>query len=132
MLPRPAARPQRLVPGGGVALVPVDALPAGLLAEGGTVLAVPGVGRRGPQRPPRPPLVVGVADVVVGLVGLLDPRVGVGGGAVLGAEAADVHVPEVEARPALREPPGADFSQPARPGEPVGAEAGADEEAADL
>jgi hypothetical protein len=96
------------------------------------VLAVPGVDRRDPQRPPRLALVVGVADVVVGLVGLPDPRVGVGRGAVLGAEAADVHVPEVQARLAAGDPLGHHPADPAGAGEAVGAEAGADEEAADL
>ena len=75
---------------------------------------------------------VRVADVVVGLVGLLDPRVGVGGGAVLGAEAADIHVPEVEARFALGDPLGDDFADPTGARQSVRAEAGAGEEAGDL
>src|SRR6185312_14892399 len=128
VLPRPAARPQILLTGGGVRLVPVDPLPAGFLAEGGTVLAVPEVGGGDAQRPAGGALVVGVADVVVGLVGLPDPLVGVGRRAVGGTEAADVHVPEVEARFAVDDPLGDHFADPARPGEAVGAEAGADEE----
>src|ERR1700755_2589950 len=107
-------------------------LPARFLAEGGAVLAVPEVGGGDAERPAGAALVGGVADVVVGLVGLADPLVGVGGGAVGGAEAADVHVPEVEARFAVGDPLGDDFADPARTGEPVGAEAGADEEARDL
>ena len=51
---RPAARAQGRVAVGGVGLVPVDPLPAGLLAEGGAVLGVPFVGGRQPQRPARP------------------------------------------------------------------------------
>ncbi len=132
VLAGPAAGAQLLLAAGGVGLEPVDPLPARLFAEGGAVLTVPGVDRRDPQRPPGAALVVGVADVVVGLVVLADPGVGVGGGAVLGAEAADVHVPEVEARLPLGDPLGHHFADPAGAGEAVGAEAGADEEAADL
>ena len=132
VLARPAAGAQRLVAGGRVRLVPVDPLPARLLPEVGLVLAVPAIGRRYPQRPPRLALVVGVADVVVGLVGLLHPGVRVGGRAVLRAEAADVHVPEVQAGLALGDPLGHDLADPARAGEPVRAEAGGDEEAVDL
>ena len=54
VLPGPAARPQRLVARGGVRLVPVDPLPARFLAEGGVVLAVPGVDRRRPAAAARP------------------------------------------------------------------------------
>src|SRR5262249_48383839 len=125
VLSGPAARAQVLGAVGGVRLIPVDPLPTGLLAEGGTVLAAPEVGRGHPQRAARGALVVGVADVVVGLVGLADPLVGVGGRAVGGPEAADVHVPEVEARFAVDYPLGYHFPDPARPGEAVGAEPGA-------
>ena len=52
-------------PARGVRLVPVDPLPARLLAERGAVLAVPRVRRRDAQRPARLALVVRVADVVV-------------------------------------------------------------------
>ena len=132
VLARPAPRPQRLVARRGVRLVPVDPLPARLLAEGRAVLAMPGVDRRDPQRPAGAALVVRIADVVVGLVGLLDPRMGVGGRAVLGAEAADVHLPEVEAGLAVDDPLGHHLADPAGAGETVGAEAGADEEARHL
>src|SRR5262249_12441401 len=132
VLAGPAARAQRLVAGGGVRLVPVHPLPTGFFAERRVVLAVPQVRRRHLQRPSGLPLVVRVDDVVVGLVVLLDPRMGVRGRAVLGPEPADVHLPEVEARFALGDPLGDHLADPARAGEPVGTEPGADEEAADL
>src|SRR6201999_4303846 len=69
--PRPAARAQRLLAGGGVALVPVDALPTRLLAERRAVLGVPAIGARDAQRATALALVARVADVVVGLVDLL-------------------------------------------------------------
>ena len=56
----------------------------------------------------------------------------VGGRAVLGAEAAHVHLPEVEAGLALGDPLGDHPADPAGAGEPVGAEPGGDEEAAHL
>ena len=96
------------------------------------MLAVPGVGRRDAQRAAGLALVVRIDDVVVGFVGLLDSRVGVGRRAVLGAEAADVHVPEVEARLALGDPLGNHPADPARSREAVGAEPSGDEEAANL
>src|SRR5262249_27221745 len=74
----PAVRAQRLVAGGGVGLVPVDALPARLLAEGGAVGAMPFVGAGHAQRPPGAALVPRVADVVVGLIDLPGPLQRVG------------------------------------------------------
>ena len=130
--PRPTAWPQRLVARRGVRLVPVHALPAGLLAERGVVVAMPGVGGRDAQRAAGLTLVVRVADVVVGLVRLADPRVRVGGGAVLRPEPAHVHVPEVERGLAVRDPLGHHLADPAGARQAVGAEPGCDEQAADL
>ena len=50
----------------------------------------------------------------------------------MGAEAADVHLPEVERRLALGDPLGHHLADAARAGQPVRAEAGGDEEAAHL
>ena len=77
-------------------------LPAGLLAERGAVRRVPLVGGRHAQRPARAALVVGVLDVVVGLVDLADAGERVAGRAVVGAEAPDVHLPQVQRRLAAR------------------------------
>ena len=96
------------------------------------MLAMPRRGGREPQRAPGAALVVRIEDVVVGLVRLADPGVGVGRRAVLGAEAADVHLPEVEARLALDDPLRHHLADPAGAGEPVGAEARGDEQPADL
>ena len=57
---------------------------------------------------------------------------GVGRRAVLGAEAAHVHLPEIEARLALGDPLGDLPADATGAGEPVRAEAGGDEEAAHL
>ena len=132
VLAGPAPRAQRLVSLRGVRLVPVDPLPTRLLAERCLALAMPGGCGRDAQRPPGAALVVRVADVVVGLVGLLDPGVGVGRRAVLGAEATDVHLPEVEAGLALGDPLGHHLADPPGAGQPVGAEAGGDEQPGDL
>ena len=72
----------------------------------------------------------GVADVVVGLVDLARALQRVGGRAVVLAEAAHVHVPEVERRLARVDPLGHHLADAARAREPVRAEAGGDEEAA--
>src|SRR5262249_59113257 len=112
---------------GDVGVVPVDPLPAGLLTERRAVLPVPRIGGGHPQRSTRLTLVVRIADVVVGLVGLLDPRMGVGRRAVLAAEAPDVHLPEVETGLTLDDPLGHDLADAARARQPVRAEAGADE-----
>ena len=130
VLPRPAARAQRLVAARGVRLVPVHPFPAGLLAEGGAVLPVPVVDRGDAQRPPRLALVARVLDVVVGLVDLARALERVGGRAVVLAEAPHVHLPHVERRLALGDPLRHQLAHPARAREPVGAEAGGDEEAA--
>jgi hypothetical protein len=50
----------------------------------------------------------------------------------VGAEAADVHVPQVERRLAGRDPLGHHLAHAAGAGQAVGAEAGRDEQAADL
>ena len=71
---RPAARAQRLVARRLVGGVPVDALPAGLLAEHRAVALVPRVGGRHAQRPAGLALVARVLDVVVGLVDLARAR----------------------------------------------------------
>src|SRR5262249_3903688 len=65
VFPGPPARPERLVAAGRVRLVPVDALPAALLAERGAALRVPNVRGRDAERPPRAPLLARVLDVVV-------------------------------------------------------------------
>ena len=122
VLPRPASRPQRLVAACRVRLEPVRALPARLLAEGRAELDEAGIRRRDAQRPARLALVTRVLDVVVGLVDLLRPRDRVLPALVGGAEAARVHVPDVERRRPLDDPLGDELPHPARAGEPVGAE----------
>ncbi len=129
---RPAARSQRLVAGSGVRLEPVGALPARLLPEGGTELEQARVGRRDAQRTPRLALLPGVVDVVVLRVHLGRPREGVALRAVVPAEAADVHVPEVVLRLAVDDPLGHDLADAAGAGEPVRAEAGRHPEAGHL
>ncbi len=93
---------------------------------------MPDVGGRDPKWAPGLTLVVRVEDVVVGLVGLLDAGVGVGGRAVLRAEAPDVHLPQIEARLAFGDPLRHHLADAARARQSVGAEAGADEEARHL
>ena len=129
---RPAhpLRPQRLVAGGRVRLEPVGALPARLLAEGGAELGQACVGRRDSQRPPGLSLVAGVAHVVVGRVDLDRARERVGPRAVRRAEAARVHLPDVERRHPLGDPLRDELAHPARAREPVRAEARGDPEAA--
>ena len=124
----PAARPQRLVAVAVIRVEPVDALPAGLLAEARAVRGVPRIGRRDPQGPPRKALLAGVADVVVGRVHLGRAGERVRLGAVLAAEAADVHVPEVPLRLAVDDPLRHDLADPARPGQAVRAEPRGDPE----
>src|SRR3954447_15452570 len=91
--PRPGVRPQRLVTGGGVGAVELDALPSRLLTELGTVPAVPAIRRTGAQWPTGHPLPAGIGDVVVGLIVFLGARERVAGRAPLAAEPALVHVP---------------------------------------
>src|SRR5205807_1837763 len=115
-----------------VCLIPVDALPTCLLTERRSVATVPLVRARDPQRPPRPPLVARVADVVVGLVHLARPLERVTRRAVVGTKPADVHLPHVERRLAAQDPLRHHAPDPAGPGETVGAEPRCNEEAADL
>ena len=75
---------------------------------------------------------VGVLDVVVGLVDLADAGERVAGRAVVGAEAPDVHPPQVQRRLAAGDPLGHRLADAARPGQPVRAEAGGHEQPADL
>src|SRR5262249_53972841 len=98
--------PERLVAAGGVRLEPVRALPARLLAEDGAELRQPAVGRREAERPAGAPLVAGVLDVVVRRVDLERARERVGPRAVGAAEAARVHVPDVERGDTLDDPLG--------------------------
>ena len=132
VLARPAARPQRLVAALRVRLVPVHALPARLLAEGGIALAVPLVRRGGAQRPAGLALLEGVVDVVVGLVGLEHARERVRGRAVLRAEAAHVHLPEVHRGLARHDPLRHHLAHAARAREAVCAEAARHEQAGHL
>ena len=132
VLARPAARAQRLVAALGVRLVPVHALPARLLAEGGIALAVPLVGRGGAQRTGGLALLEGVVDVVVGLVGLEHARERVGRRAVLRPEAAHVHLPQVHRRLAGHDPLRHHLAHAARAREAVRAEAARHEDAGDL
>ena len=128
----PASRAQLLVARGGVRLVPVHPLPARLLAEHGPVLGVPAVRGGQPQGAAGGSLVVGIADVVVGLVGLRHAGKRVAGRAVLRAEAPDVHVPQVERGLALGDPLGHHLPDPTGSGQAVGAEPGGHVEPADL
>src|ERR1700733_923218 len=114
----------------GVGLIPVDALPARLLTEGGAVLGVPWVGAGGAQRASCEALVAGVADVVVGLIHLLGALERVAGRAKVSAETADVHLPHIDRGLAFEYPFGHHFADAARAGETVGAEASGYEEAA--
>ena len=77
-------------------------------------------------------LLVRVVDVVVGRVDLDRPGQRVGLGAVGRPEPPDVHLPEVELGLALHDPGGHLPTDPARPGDAVRAEAGRDEEPADV
>src|SRR4051794_37958295 len=95
--PRPGVRTQRLVTGGGVGAVELDAFPSRLLTELGSVSAVPAIRRTRAERPTGHPLPAGIRDVVIGLVVLLGARERVTGRAPLAAEPVDVHVPDVEA-----------------------------------
>ena len=126
----PAAWAQALVAVRRVRLEPVRALPAGLLAERRPELLQPRVRGRGSERPPRLALVARVLDVVVGRIDLGRAGDRVGTARVRGAEAARVHVPDVEARRPLDDPLGDELPHPAGAGEAVGAEAGGDPEAA--
>src|SRR5581483_1365264 len=129
---RPPPRAQRLITRRLVALVPVHALPAGLLAEHRAVLRVPSISAGHPQRATGSALVPRIADVVVGLVNLAGARQRVGGGAVMRAKAADVHLPHVERWLPLDDPLRHHPADPARAGQTVGAEAGGHEQTADL
>ena len=73
-----------------------------------------------------------VLDVVVGGVDLERARERVCLARVRGAEAAGVHLPDVEARNALHDPLGDELPHPARAGEAVRAEAGGHPEPADV
>src|SRR5262249_39393729 len=119
-------RSQAFVTGVGIALIPVDPLPAGLLAERGAVLDVPRIRARGPQWPSGLALVSRVADVVVGLVHLARPRQRVAGRSVLRSEPPDIHLPNVERRLARDDPPGHHLPDPTGAGEPMCAETGSD------
>ena len=130
--PGPAARAQALVTRGRIRLEPVRALPARFLAERGSELLQPAIRRRNPKRPPRASLVSGVLDVVVGRVDLLRPGQRVLAAPVRGAEAARVHLPDVEARRSLDDPLGDELPHPAGAREPVRAEARRDPEATDV
>ena len=130
--PRPPTRPEVLVRRILVAPVPVDALPAALLAELGAELVVAAVRGRRLQRPPGPPLVVRVHDVVVGAVDLVGAGEAVAAAAVLRPEAADVHLPQVHRRLPTDDPLGHHLAHPTGAGDAVGAEAGGDEEPGDL
>ncbi len=101
---RPAAWAQALVAGGGVRLEPVRALPAGLLAEGRSESLEARIRRREAQRPPSLALVPRVLDVVVRRIDLRRAGDRVLTGAVRRAEAARVHLPDVEARRLLDDP----------------------------
>src|ERR1700731_3308736 len=129
---RPAPRAQRLVSVGRVGQIPVDALPARLLAEHGAVFVVPRVRAGGAQWPARLALVSRIANVVVGLVHLPGALERVAGRAEVRAEAADVHLPHVDRGLTLEYPLGHHASDPAGPRQTVGAEAGRHEEAPHL
>ena len=129
-LPGPTARSQRLVAARGVRFEPVRALPARLLPEHRTELLQPRVRGGDSQRAPRRALVAGVLDVVVRLVDLARARDRVLAAAVGAPEASRVHVPDVERRRPLDDPLGDELSHPARPGQPVRAEARSHPEAA--
>ena len=130
VLTRPATRSERLVAIGSVGLEPVGALPSGLLAEGAAQLGEAWIGRRQAQRAPGAALLVRVVDVVVGGVHLGGAGEGVGARPVLGAEAANVHRPQVELRLAVDDPLRQLFPQAAGAGNAVGGEPGRDEQPA--
>ena len=93
---------------------------------------VPRVRAREPQRPARAPLVPGVLDVVVRLVGLAGAGQRVRRRPVGRPEAPHVHRGDVHGRLAVEDPVGQDLPHAARAGQPVRAEARRDEEAGDL
>src|SRR5215210_5586050 len=120
----PATRPQRLVSGGRVGLEPVCPLPARFLAEGCAELLEPWVRGGEAQRPARLSLVARILDVVVGRVDLDGAGQRVVAAGVVAAEAARVHLPDVEARDAFDDPLGDELPHSAGAGEPVRAEPG--------
>ena len=130
--PAQPARPEVLVGRILVAAIPVDPLPATLLAELGPELAVARVSGRRLQRPPGAPFVVRVHDVVVRAVDLVGAGEAVAAAAVLRSEAPDVHLPQVHRRLASGDPFGHHLADPTGAGDAVGAEAGGDEEPGDL
>src|SRR3954452_15584788 len=93
---------------------------------------MPGVRAGDAQRAAGLAVLARVADVVVGLVDLLGALERVRRRAVVRAKAANVHLPRVELRLALDDPLGHHLADPASAREPVRAEAGSDEEPADL
>src|SRR5262249_6329309 len=131
-VPREPARAPPLVPGRGVGLEPVGPLPTRLLAERRAELAKPRIGWREAEPPSLLPLLVRVAQVVVRAVDLVRSLEREAAGAILRAEAPEVHVPDVQSRIALDDPVGHDPAHAAGAGDAVGAEAARDEEAADL
>src|SRR5205823_12385782 len=99
----------------------------GLLAELGPERGQALVRRRRLQRPPGPPFLARIVDVVVGGVDLVRARPRVPARPVLPAEPADVHLPEVVFGLAMRDPVGHQLANTAGPGDPVGAESSGDE-----
>jgi len=111
---------------------PVRSLPAGFFAEDGTQLGESRVCGRQAQRPASLAFFVRIVDVVVGRVDLGGPSEREGLAPVLAAEPANVHLPQVELRLALDDPVGDLPADATGAGDPVGAQPGRDEEAANL
>src|SRR5207247_1578141 len=140
VLARPAPRAERVQRGTstearvvGVRLEPVRPLPTGLLPERGSEGAEAVVRRRHAERPAGLALLVRVVDVVVGRVDLRRPGEGpLARPPVLAGEAADVHVPQVELWLPVDDPAGDLSPASTCASDPVGTEAGGDEEAPDL
>ena len=81
---------------------------------------------------PASALQAGIGDVVVTLIALDDAGQREAGGAPLAAEPVDVHVPDVEGGLAGDDPLRHHLADAARSGDAVGAEAGGDEQPADV
>ena len=117
---RPAARPERLVAGGGVRARTSSGAPSPTSRRTTAPSAASMlVRRRDPQRAAGLALLVRVVDVVVGRVVLVDPRERVAPASGTPAEAADVHLPQVELGLAVDDPARHLPADPARAGDAV-------------
>src|SRR5437667_5607924 len=130
MMSRPAGWMREAVGRGGIRRKPVRSLPSRLLAEACAKLLQPRVGGGEAQWPARLTLLIGIVDVVVRRVDLDGSGARVGLTAILTAEPAQVHLPQVKARLAIDDPLGHGGAHPSGAGDAVGAESRRDVETA--